>query len=189
MSNLRRKSTASSRERTELRRINRESVADEIILGEGWREMLGIGGKKEVPVSDAGKDYAAGEGSAWQALYQISSDSTLGSIMSVWKAVEPQLASLKKGLQSNQLESFNVLVDGLKSLFTTPVNKLSSKISDLSSSIEKFQDQVVSAAKTAKSSRERPRAGQGTRGRDLYGDAMKSAKEKNENLRRKSARR
>jgi len=186
MSNLRRKSTASSKELIELRRIIRESVADEIILGEGWREMLGIG-KKEAPVSDPGKDYAAGEGSAWQALYQISSDSTLGSIMTAWKAVEPQLASLKRGLQSDQLDSFNVLVDGLKTLFTTPVNKLSAKISDLSSSIEKFQDQVVSAAKTAKSTRERPRAGQGTRGRDLYGDAMKSAKETNENLRRKSA--
>jgi hypothetical protein len=193
MSNLRRKSTASSRELTELRRIIRESVADEIILGEGWRETLGIGGKKDAPVSDAGKDYAAGEGSAWQALYQISSDSTLGSIMSAWKAVEPQLASLKKGLQSNQLESFNVLVDGLKSLFTTPVNKLSSKISDLSSSIEKFQDQVVSAAKTAKSSRERPRAGQGTRGLDLWGDKMKADRQlysgqANENLRRGLAR-
>lgn len=189
MSNLRRKSTASSRELTELRRIIRESVADEIILGEGWREMLGLGGKKETPAGDATADYLAGEGSAWQALYQISPDSTLGSIMSTWKDVEPQISTLRKRFKADQLESFNVLADRLKYLFTTPVNKLSSKISDLSSSIENFQDQVVSSAKAAKSLRDRPRAGQGTRGRDLYGDAIARVAIANENLLRARARR
>jgi len=190
MSNLRRKSTASSRELSGLRRIIRESVADEIILGEGWREMLGIG-KKEAPVNDAGKDYAAGEGPAWQAFNQISSDSTLGSIMSAWKTIEPNIDSLRSGMQKKAelLKSFNMIVGILETLFTTPIkNKLSTKISDLSSAIDKYQDEVVSDAKTAKSSRERPRAGQGTRGRDLYGDAMKAAAEQNENLRRGLAR-
>ena len=190
MSNLRRKSTSSSRELAELRRIIRESVADEIILGEGWREMLGIG-KKEAPVSDAGKDYAAGEGPAWQAFNQISSDSTLGSIMSAWKTIEPNIDSLRSGMQTKAelLKSFNMIVGILETLFTTPIkNKLSTKISDLSSAIDKYQDEVVSDAKAAKSSRERPRAGQGTRGRDLYGDAMKAAAEQNENLRRGLAR-
>jgi len=212
MSNLRRKSTASSRELSELRRIIRESVADEIILGEGWREMLGIG-KKEAPVSNAGKDYAAGEGSAWQALYQISSDSTLGSIMSAWKTIKPQLASLENKLKGAELTSFKSLVSKLKEfektplsnlksldLFTTPVNKLTSlgaqitQISVLSPAIDEYQVGVINDKHIADMNRDREsrgqphsRVGEVPRGRSLFGGVPDGGGQ-NENLRRGLAR-
>lgn len=112
---------ASTREIEALRRLVRESIEEEIILGEDWKQWFGLG-KKSAPAEkepSAQEKYAAGEGKFWNALNKITPQMSLGDILNTWKSViknNLEFAQEKGKLSSDTKSKLENLVSNMKKI-------------------------------------------------------------------------
>lgn len=185
-SRLQRKQT-SNKEIQQLRKIIRESIETQIVLGEGWRDWFGLG-KPEAQKADSSKEeYAAGEGRLWRALNSLSDQSSVKDVVDLWQhAIKQNEQAAKKVLTPDQKIKFDGIVDALKSIEKLEdikntsigdVAKLKSLLSDIFSGLTNVADKIDKYKQSAKpaASPERRKLEKGKK--SLYPESTKAQAE------------